>query len=154
MTAKVYKPPQIGDTDGRPSVFLAGSIEMGAAADWQSAATTALGDLPINIYNPRRDDWDSSWEQEMDNPPFREQVEWEIDHLIRADVRLFYFDPTTKAPVTMMELGLVANRRNVVVACPPGFWRRGNVQIVCDRYAIPCYDTLVEAVGAVREKLT
>jgi hypothetical protein len=32
----------------------------------------------ILVLNPRREDWDSSWIQSIDNPQFREQVEWEI----------------------------------------------------------------------------
>ncbi len=45
-------------------VFLAGSIEMGKAEQWQErivAALSGAGDLVI--LNPRRDDWDDSWEQ-------------------------------------------------------------------------------------------
>ena len=53
------------------SVFLAGSIEMGKAEDWQSETIKALSDLEnIEVFNPRRDDWDSSWKQEESNRQF------------------------------------------------------------------------------------
>src|SRR5947207_12517647 len=58
-------------------VFLAGSIEMGEAEQWQKrivAALSGAGDLVI--LNPRRDDWDGSWEQRADDPRFSEQVNW------------------------------------------------------------------------------
>jgi hypothetical protein len=42
--------------------------------------------------------------------------------------------PDTKAPISLLELGLFARSDRVVVGCPDGFWRRGNVEIVCQRY--------------------
>ena len=62
------------------SVFLAGSIEMGKAENWQDKVERLLANEDIIIYNPRRDDWNSSWVQSKDNPQFREQVEWELDY--------------------------------------------------------------------------
>lgn len=59
-------------------IFLAGSIEMGKAIDWQTKVTEALKNHDITILNPRRDDWDSSWKPTIDDPKFREQVEWEL----------------------------------------------------------------------------
>ena len=60
------------------SVFLAGSIEMGKATRWQDAVVEKLSGYDVDIYNPRRDDWDSSWTQENINEHFRKQVEWEV----------------------------------------------------------------------------
>lgn len=41
-------------------VFLAGSIEMGQAEQWQERVVHALSDAgDLVILNPRRDDWDS-----------------------------------------------------------------------------------------------
>jgi len=62
----------------RIKIFLAGSIEMGAAEKWQDKIVQALTDKDVLILNPRRDDWDSSWKQTKDNKQFREQVEWEL----------------------------------------------------------------------------
>ncbi len=55
-------------------IFLAGSIEMGKAIDWQSEVVNALADTDLTLLNPRRADWDSSWVQSIDNAQFREQV--------------------------------------------------------------------------------
>src|SRR5262249_52838608 len=99
--ARVLKPPAPLVLDGTaPSVFLAGSIEMGRAEDWQARLTRALGDLDVWILNPRRDEWDASWEQSIHNAKFREQVEWELTGLERATVVAMYFAPSTQAPVT------------------------------------------------------
>ncbi len=152
--ARLLKPPTpVLLAPGERAVFLAGSIEMGRATDWQSEVAAMLADLPVAILNPRRDEWDASWEQDISNPPFRGQVEWELDGLERADVVAFYFAPTTQAPITLLELGLMARSGKVVACCPPGYWRRGNVQVVCARFGIPLVGTLSELVAAVRERL-
>jgi hypothetical protein len=143
--ARVLKPPApldaLDDAGGRPVLFLAGSIEMGHAEPWQQRVEEALADLPLVLLNPRRDDWDSSWEQRLDNPPFREQVEWELSGLERADLVLVYFAPGTKSPVTLLELGLFARSDKLLVCCPEGFWRKGNVDVVCARYVLDAVDT-------------
>ena len=68
-------------------------------------------------------------------------MEWELDGLERADVIAMWFAPDTRAPITLLELGLHARRKKVVVGCPDGFWRRGNVEIVCARFGIPLVST-------------
>ena len=125
----------------RPIVFLAGSIEMGAARPWQDDAVAAFADRDVTVLNPRRDAWDSSWEQSAENPTFREQVAWELDGLERADLILFYFDPTTKSPISLLELGIAKDRR-VLVCCPDGYWRKGNVDVVCERFGIATFGDL------------
>lgn len=122
--------------DQRMSIFLAGSIEMGVADNWQTRVVDSLKELDILILNPRRDDWDSSWKQTIDDPKFREQVEWELNALERVDLILMYFDPNTKSPISLLELGLFAETGKLLVCCPDGFWRKGNVDIVCKRYDI------------------
>jgi hypothetical protein len=122
---------------GTPTIFLAGSIEMGTAGDWQNELVTALGSRNVMILNPRRDEWDASWQQSIDEPKFREQVEWELDGLERADLVAMWFEPATKAPITLLELGLTARADKLVVGCPDGFWRKGNIEVVCDRFGIP-----------------
>lgn len=134
---KVIKPPHAIEIAPQTSaVFLAGSIDMGQAIDWQAQMIQALSNLPITFLNPRRDDWDTSWEQSIDNPAFNEQVQWELDGLEKADHIVMYFAPESKAPITLLELGLFAHSHKLIVCCPDGFWRKGNVDIVCRRYGI------------------
>ncbi len=138
-------------TDGM-IIFLAGSIEMGAAEKWQDRVIRKLKKTNLVILNPRRDDWDSSWEQKITNPQFNEQVNWELDGLSTADEILMYFDPNTKSPISLLELGLfVENDINVV--CPEGFWRKGNVDIVCDRYGVTQWNTIDEYIDDLLEDL-
>jgi len=133
----------------KPSVFLAGSIEMGAAEDWQSEATRLLSESGWVVLNPRRDDWDSTWEQSIKNPQFREQVEWELAALDFAEAIILYFSPETKSPISLLELGLHAETGKLLVICPYGFWRKGNVDIVCRRYGIPQFATISDAVACL-----
>lgn len=151
---RIMKPPV--PVDVSPSdrvVFLAGSIEMGAAEDWQARIAADLGDLDAVALNPRRDEWDASWRQSIDEPKFREQVEWELAGLERADVIAMWFAPETKAPITLLELGLHARGGRVIVGCPHGFWRRGNLEVVCARYDVPLVAAWEPFVAAVRSKV-
>jgi len=134
---RVIKPPAPLDLPpGARAIFLAGSIEMGAAEDWQSALTDSLRAFDVVVLTPRRDAWDSSWPQRIGDPRFREQVEWELDGLDRADVIAMWFAPATRAPITLLELGLHARSGKLVVGCPDGYWRKGNVEVVCARLGV------------------
>lgn len=135
------------------SVFLAGSIEMGKAVQWQKLMATYLSDLPITVNNPRRGQWDPNVTKEAKDADFRHQVEWELAALEKADVICFFFDATTISPVTMMELGLWAKSKKVVVCCDKRFWRAGNIHIVCERYGVPFVETFVDLVPAIKTML-
>lgn len=130
-----------------PRIFLAGSIEMGVAENWQTRVAKDMADYDVVLLNPRRDDWDSSWKQSIDDPQFNEQVTWELDGISGANIVIFYFDPNTKSPITLMELGIACSPDmwgDVIVCCPDGFWRKGNVEIVCNRFDIPVVNTYEE----------
>jgi len=134
---KVVKAPNKYYADSKTiTIFLAGSIEMGKAENWQKNLTEMLKKQRGLILNPRRDDWDSSWIQSINNPKFRQQVEWELTAQNDADIIAMYFCPETKSPITLLELGLFAKSKKLIVCCPEGYWRKGNVDIVCDDYQI------------------
>jgi len=135
---KVIKPPNnliYTEEDGK-TLFLSGSIEMGKAVNWQNKIIDFLSKEKIVIFNPRRDDWDNTWIQTIDSPQFREQVTWELNALECSNVIAMYFDPNTKSPISLLELGLFAKSKKMILYCPEGFWRKGNVDIVCRRYGI------------------
>jgi len=146
--AQVIRAPDPLHRDGF-SVFLAGSIEMDEAEEWQTRVEGMLSETEIVILNPRRPDWDSSWVQSIDDPQFREQVEWELAALEKADLIAMYLDPTTKSPVSLLELGLFGRSGRMIVCCPQGFWRKGNVDVVCARYGIEQVDSLDQLVKRV-----
>lgn len=158
--AKLLKPPKpFIDVQGVcSSVFLAGSIEMGKAEDWQTKVWKELKDIPgLAVLNPRRDNWDSSWKQEITNKKFKEQVEWELSGLESVDLVAFYFDPKTQSPITLCELGILSHKLSnfspkTIVCCPKGFHRKGNVDIVCERYGHTTVDTLDELILGIKKE--
>lgn len=147
------KPPHsFSEYDGMKAIFLAGSIDMGVAIDWQAEVAKQLEGEDILILNPRREEWDSSWAQKLDNPDFRGQVEWELQAMERADKILMYFAPGTKAPVTMLEFGLHAgkNPEKLVACAPEGFWRKGNIDITSIMYNVHQVDTLEDLIECAK----
>jgi hypothetical protein len=157
MTTQQIKPPHRVINNQCKKVFLAGSIEQGVAEDWQIKVVRSFP-FGVNFLNPRRDVWDASWVQDLNNPNFYEQVTWELDMLDSADVIFLYFDPNTLSPISLLELGLyakeqVSNNRRMMVCCPEGFWRKGNVDIVCQRYGIPLFTDIDTMIIALKNKL-
>ncbi|WP_103866145.1 nucleoside 2-deoxyribosyltransferase domain-containing protein [Aquimarina sp. I32.4] len=149
----VIEAPEEVNINNQFSVFLAGSIEGDKATKWQDIVIQNLTKEEIVILNPRRSSWDNSWKQEISNPTFKEQVTWELQALEQADMIIMYFDKTTKSPITLLELGLFAKSKKLTVCCPKGFWRKGNVDIVCEHYNIKQVDTIEELIDKVKEKL-
>lgn len=140
---------------GAPVLFLAGSIDEGRAESWQTETEIALCDLDAVIMNPRRDVWNAALRQDMDEPEFSDQVHWELDGIEDADVVLFHFSPAGPAPVTLLELGIsLASGKRIVVSCPEGYWRRGNVQITCARAGIAVHGSLTDALDEVRSVMS
>lgn len=118
-------------------IFLAGTIDMGESINWQREIYEMLDKEcdHLDIYNPRRPDWNSDWEQSKYNKNFRQQVEWELDMLEQADLIIMAFLPNSKSPISLLELGAYANdyNKSILVYCPDEFYRKGNVDIFCER---------------------
>lgn len=137
----------------KPKVFLAGSIDMGKAENWQERVEKELSKYDILILNPRRDDWDWTWEQSINNQKFYEQVNWEQDMLHTSWIQTFYFDPNGQSPITLMEFGKWARHHTSVVCCPPGFWRKGNVDIMCKRHNITLTENIDDFISELKIKV-
>ena len=145
---KIYTPENgklVEDEWDRPSIFLAGTIDMGNSIDWQTQTISALSDYDVNIFNPRRNDWDSSWEQRATNELFRYQVEWELKHLRRADVVFINILPDSKSPITLLEMGLFIHK--CVIVCPDEFYRSGNIHVTAKFFDTPYFKTYEEGFG-------
>lgn len=153
MATEIKAPGAVVVPEGARCVFLAGSIEQDRAEPWQQGVVEALAGQDVVLLNPRREAWDASWRQRADEPAFREQVEWELAGLERADKVLMHFDPATRAPISLLELGLMARTGKLVVSCPEGFWRLGNVEVTCARYGAPLFGGLEQAVEHLRRWL-
>ena len=139
----------------RYKVFLAGSIEMDKAERWQDDVVDSLTGYDIVVANPRRDDWDPSITQSKDDPDFSEQVNWELSNIETSQIVFFYFQPDTVSPISLLELGMVLEKnqrgQEVIVCCPPGYFRKGNVDIICERYGVRVFDDLHKAVVKLKQ---
>lgn len=159
MAIEIQAPTNRVLRDNQFHIFLAGSIEMGKAEDWQSRIVKALDEAEnIVLLNPRRSDWNPTWAQSKDSPKFREQVDWELDYIQRADLVVFVFDPETTSPITLLELGFIAGKaaygrynqdQDVVVLCPDGFYRKGNVDIVCETFGLGQLESFEELIDYI-----
>lgn len=149
MATEIKAPDRVPWDSTKKKIFLAGSIEMGAAPDWQSRVVEKLKNMNVILLNPRRDNWDSSWIQSINNKQFKEQVEWELRGLEGADLIILNFIRDSKSPISLLELGLF-NYKNILVCCPDGFYRKGNVDIVCKRYDIPVFETIDKLLTEVK----
>lgn len=140
------------------TIFAGGSIEGDTAKPWQKRLVHLFKDCDnVVIVNPRRNVWHSSWKCVASNKKFRAQVEWELLGLELCDTAIMYFDPATKSPISLLEFGRFGKREwqhdylpPMHVICPPGFWRKGNVDIVCERYDIPTYSSLTAASKEIK----
>jgi hypothetical protein len=152
VNAIIVKAPQNYDSLDGVRIFLQGSIEQGLAGDWRKKVISAISDLDVVILNPIRDDWDESWQQTEDSIRFRSQVEWQLKAQQEADIIVSYLDPKTKSPITLMEIGLFANDK-LIVCCPEGFYKKGDVDVVCEWYGIKQVATLDELILAARTRV-
>ena len=110
-------------------IFLAGTIDMGKYI----------------LYNPRRDKGLSG---EMSD--FEHQVNWELEHLEKADLIIMNILASSKSPITLLEMGLHMRSGKLHVICEPGFYRYDNVRITCNRYGVPLYHSMDEFLKTVR----
>ncbi len=132
-------------------IFLAGTIDMGNSIDWQQKIIDCFQNMgtktDLIFLNPRRKNWDSSWVQTVENEQFNGQVTWELEALEQSDLIVMFLGAHSKSPISMLELGLFAESGKIIVCCEEGFWRKGNIDIVCKRKNIPTFktfDTLVD----------
>jgi len=133
------------DVQPNPSLFLGGSIEQGKAELWQDKVAESLADKPLLLFNPRRAEWNEFSDEAM----IRKQIRWELSALEESDAIFIYLQPGTLSPISMLEFGLFArpnSRRKLVVTCPPGFWRRTNIEETAARFSVPLFDTIEEGI--------
>lgn len=65
-----------------------------------------------------------------------------------------YFHPATQAPIILLELGLCAHKPGkAIVFCPEGYWKRGNVQMVCEKFDIEMVESMEGLKDAIVKRL-
>ena len=155
---KVFTAPEQIPISNNIKIFLGGTIEMGDSFNWQNQFIDNIKKgmqglrYPSNIHilNPRRVNWDSSWEQSFQAPEFFQQVSWEMDAMDKADIIVMNFLPESQSPISLLELGMYANSGKLRVCCPDEFYRSGNVQMVCNKFNIPLYKSMSELLSNLK----
>lgn len=133
--------------DPQYKIFLAGAIDMGAAVDWQSYVIEKLQDIPrIVVFNPRRPVFSAD--------TLDEQIQWELEALEMVNLVFMWLPINSKAPISFFEAGLYWKSGKLMIGAEQGFYRRRNLEITADRYAITVYDDLDEMIARVRLKAT
>jgi hypothetical protein len=151
---------------------ITGSIENGKAEEWQAAFKAELEKMRpkhnVGLFNPRRDNWDASWTNTPNNfknkklvehnPLLVEQIEWELDHLEKAQLIVMYLQPGTISPISLLELGLFAkevyrSEKQMIVFCPDGFHRKANVDVVCQYYDISMANSMDELIKKTKIRI-
>jgi hypothetical protein len=104
------------------SVFLAGGIT--GCPDWQSEVSNGLGDLPITVFNPRRDAFPE------EPKAIKEQIAWEFEHLRSANLVSFWFPKETLNPITLFEFGAEMERpAPFMVGIDPAYERKADLEV-------------------------
>lgn len=155
---KIEAPAPMMEHGSFVSVFLAGSIDNGESANWQEHVIRKLeeenyDDQFLSVFNPRRLDFQVRRDTKITNEYFKEQVMWELTALEEATIIFMYLDPDGKSPVSLLELGLYADRANIILVCPDGYWRKGNVDIVAEVYDIPVFTGLFEGIEELKKQI-
>lgn len=154
MAKEISAPNKV--TDDTINIFLSGSIENGKAEPWQEKFINKFKDFDeITFLNPRRQDWDDSWGP--GDPRLIEQINWELEGICHySDCVVFFFDPKTKSPITLLELGMVLNRfkeNKPLVCCPDGYWRKDNVVETCKFFGVNVVNSFDDLVYALFEEM-
>jgi hypothetical protein len=103
------------------SLYLAGDF---ADAGWRDAVAAALGDLDLDLFDPRDGVWGTPAAADLDAVAYRMAVDWQVRMALEATVVLFWL-PGDPPPLALLQLGQLAAKRGgaakgrtVVVARP------------------------------------
>lgn len=124
-------------------VFLAGSMN----TEWRQKLMNNWSSLTRNnnvgnvvFVDPTRRDWDSSWTTKYGDAKFYQQTKWELSTMRQCDWVIVYLNKDSKSPVSMVET--VLNMDRVLLVRDDEFWQAGYIDILCEEFGIPQFDSL------------
>jgi len=123
------------ETENYKSIFLAGTIDNGDSIDWQKKLIEKFKDTDFKIYNPRC----KNWNKNASKKELEYQIKWEQEHLDNADLIIMVLSDNSKSPISLLELGLYATSKKILVFCTDKFYRFDNVRLTCEKYNIPLF---------------
>lgn len=132
---KTLYPHSNEELEGK-SIFLAGTIDNGNSENWQEQVIDMYKDDEVTFYNPRRKNWQQMTSKELQNELIY-QIQWEQEHLDKANLIIMCLLDDSKSPISLLELGLYAQSNKLIVFCNESFYRYQNVKLTCEKYNIP-----------------
>ncbi|HOX53419.1 MAG TPA: nucleoside 2-deoxyribosyltransferase domain-containing protein [Fibrobacteria bacterium] len=105
------------------TLFLAGGIS--GCPNWHDRLVELLSSTDLTLLNPRRKNFP------IDDPSAsRFQIQWEHEHLHRAQAISFWFPRETLCPITLYELGVwTTSEKPLFIGMHPDYSRRIDVEI-------------------------
>lgn len=140
-TFSVVTPPSLFFPTAGAKIFLAGSINMGNAPDWQGEVIKYVKDTwtdcDVTIYNPRRTAA-GTFTPEMEE----EQVAWEVCMLQNVDYILMHLAAEGGvSPISLLELGLYMRDKKLYLSMEDDYARKYVTSI---HYALSGANTMSE----------
>lgn len=123
------------ETENCKSIFLAGTIDNGDSINWQKKLIDKFKNTNIKIYNPRREHWN----KDATKKDLEYQIKWEQEHLDNADLIVMVLSDNSKSPISLLELGLYATSKKLLVFCTDKFYRFDNIRLTCEKYDISLF---------------
>jgi hypothetical protein len=141
---QIHYPPTTPSIQGQScKLFLAGTIDNGESYNWQQELISFLSEnfnkCCLDIFNPRRPDWNPEWNSQNNHPQLEGQIKWELDALEKADVIAMVLWEGSKSPISLLELGAFKDKK-ILVYCPYGFYRKTNINVFCSRNDINVWE--------------
>ena len=62
-----------------------------------------------------------------------------------------YFDPNTASPISLLETGLHARSKKLIVYCPEPFYRKGNIDITAEKYGFMLVDSFEDIFRVLKQ---
>lgn len=117
----IEAPQKYESTPNEKSIFIAGGIS--GTKKWQPELVEMLKNQDITILNPRRKYY-------PDTPnAAQEQIEWEYEHMQKANAISFWFPKETLCPITLYELGKIsAGNQKIFIGLDPEYKRKLDVE--------------------------
>lgn len=122
--------------DDKPYLFLAGSMDYTKLSPWRQELMSDFFEA-YNFLDPTNRQHDS-----LTNAQMKSHITWELEALEFADVIVLNLLPEAKSPISLVELGLYAKSRKLIVICPENFYQKRYVQTLCEYYKVPLYISL------------
>lgn len=147
-TFSVVTPPSLFFPSSGPKIFLAGSINMGKAPDWQGNVIKYIKetwtDCDVTVYNPRRAE---AFTPEMEE----EQAAWEACMLQNADFILMHLAAEGGvSPISLLELGLYMRDEKLYLSIEEDYPRKYVTSI---HYALSGANLITESPNISIERM-